>query len=342
MTAALTLVAALSVPFASAQTTQPADQAASQQDPEQAKAEFEAYSAWYAAYKANDFAKTIELGEPFVQKFPNSKYTKFIRDFIPRARVQLFNQAQQQGNINEMIRRGREIIAADPSKEIDIVTALAVAIRQKELVANPPNFSHAAEATEFTKRTAELIEAGKIPTGADPKKFNETKGQTLGFLYQTLAMIEDKNRNNQDKALEYYVKAAQFEPNNPAYYFECGRIHQLKYAAATDKYNAFPEEKRKVAPESMEPDVKAAFDLINTEADAVINCWARFLGLAASSNSQAFPPAMRAEVTNALKELYKFRHPDEPDGYQKLIDQHRANSTPPGASGTGNTASSNQ
>jgi tetratricopeptide (TPR) repeat protein len=228
MTAALTLVAALSVPFASAQTTQPADQAASQQDPEQAKAEFEAYSAWYAAYKANDFAKTIELGEPFVQKFPNSKYTKFIRDFIPRARVQLFNQAQQQGNINEMIRRGREIIAADPSKEIDIVTALAVAIRQKELVANPPNFSHAAEATEFTKRTAELIEAGKIPTGADPKKFNETKGQTLGFLYQTLAMIEDKNRNNQDKALEYYVKAAQFEPNNPAYYFESGRIHKLK------------------------------------------------------------------------------------------------------------------
>ncbi len=246
------------------------------------------------------------------------------------------------GNINEMIRRGREIIAADPSKEIDIVTALAVQIRQKELVASPPNFSHAAEATEFTKRTADLIEAGKIPSGADPVKFNQTKGQTLGFLYQTLAMIEDKNRSNPDKALEYYVKAAQFEPTNPAYYFECGRLHQVKYGAAFDKYNAIPEDKRKVAPESMEPDVKAALDALNKEADAVIDCWARFLGLTAASNNAAFPPAMRAEVTNALKELYKFRHPDSPDGYQKLIDQHRANSTPPGASGASNTASTKQ
>lgn len=342
MMAALTLTAALSVPFAAAQTSQPAGQSAAEQDPEKAKAEFEAYSAWYAAYKAKDWSKVIELGEPFVRNFPTSKYADAVKKATPVARVQLFNQAREQGNISEMIRRGREIIAADPSKEIDIVIPIAVTIRQKELVSNPPNFSHAAEATEYTKRMADLIEAGKVPTGVDAATFNKTKNQTLGVLYQTLAMIEEKNRNNPDKALEFYAKATQFEPTNPAYYFECGRLHQVKYSAATDKFNALPEDKRKVAPENMEPDVKAAFDAINKEADAVIDCWARFLGLTASANNPAFPPAMRADVTNALKELYKFRHPDSPDGYQKLIDQHRANTTPPGSAGTGNTGSSNR
>jgi hypothetical protein len=34
--------------------------------------------------------------------------------------------------------------------------------------------------------------------------------------------------------------------------------------------------------------------------------------------------AVRGEVEKVLVELYKFRHPDSPDGLQKLIDQYKA------------------
>jgi hypothetical protein len=60
------------------------------------------------------------------------------------------------------------------------------------------------------------------------------------------------------------------------------------------------------------------------------------MALTAANNQ--FGPT-RGQVGQALDALYKFRHPDSPDGLQKLIDQYKgaggAASPPSGGTGTG-------
>src|SRR5262249_123240 len=83
-------------------------------------------------------------------------------------------------------------------------------------------------------------------------------------------------------------------------------------------------------PPDSNPQAKAILDEVNREADAVIDCWARFMGLTATNNPYG---TTRNDIGKALTELYKYRHPDSPDGLQKLIDQYRAGA-PAGSAAT--------
>lgn len=331
--AALTFSLALFMPLASAKTVggEPIVQ-----DPA-AKEEADAYGAWYTAYKAQDAAKTLELGKAFVQKFPSSKYSDFIKKDFLREYGILFGVAVQAKNVAEIIRIGKEALADSP-ENLDFASAVVVQIRLNELNATPPSYAHAADAADFAERSIRLTEAGK--TAGDPSKFN--KNVTLAYMHQTLAIISDHDKNP-DKALTEYEKAGTLEPTNPAYSFHCGRIHNDKYAAAATKYEAaqkkveaIPDADRSAA--EPKPEVKAALDEskaaladVNAQADAVITCWARFLGLTVDKKEWDIRP----RIQQAFTELYKFRHNGSTDGMDKLIDQNRANPS----SSTSNTAS---
>lgn len=315
MMAAFTFILALFVPLVSAQTQPAAGSQPAAQDP--AKEEYEAYTAWYTAYKAQDTAKALELGKAFVAKFPNSKYTDFIKKDNLRARGVLFNKAVQEKNMAEMIRIGKEVLADDPDN-LDYLMAMSVQLRQNELSASPGNFTHAAEASELTERAIRLIEAGKTPTPTQGVTFDKNK--TLGFFHWTLAIIDDHGQNT-DKAISHYMEAAKLDPMNATYNFQCGRLHQVKYAAAAKKYGDLPQADRDAAAAEMKPEVKAALDELNKEADAVINCWVRFLGLTATDMKGW--ETLRPQVSKTVTDLYKYRHNDSTEGLDKLIDQNK-------------------
>ena len=280
-----------------------------------AKEEADAYAAWYTAYKAQDAEKTLELGKAFVQKFPNSKFADFVKKDIGREYGILFNKYVQAKNIGEVIRIGKDYLAGDPDN-LDYLLAIVVQIRTNEISANPQNFAHASDATELSEKSIKLIEAGK--TAGDPKVFKDKV--TLGYLHQTLAIIYEHDKNV-DKALGEYDKAAAAEPANATYFFHCGRLHNAKYAAAAQKYQAMPEADRDAA--DQKPEVKAALEEVNKQADAVITCWARYLGLTADKKEGS--AEVRAQIEKALTDLYKYRHNDSTEGLQKLIDQNKQN-----------------
>jgi tetratricopeptide (TPR) repeat protein len=292
------------------------------------KAEADAYKAWYDV-RTSDVPKAMELAKAYLQKFPDGQYAKYLKtQWIPSQRGVLFTQAMnaKPPDIAKMIQLGNEALGEDPNN-LDYLYLLAYTLRQSEL-ANK-NFSHAAEEADYTNRAIKLFEEGKVPAVVDKGKFN--KNSTLAYLYQTLAVIEQGNKKNTDKALEYYRKAATLDPTDPANYLNCGSLHQGKYQTAAAKYQAIPEADRTAS--DPKPEVKAALDDVNKEADAVIDCWARFM--AVSANNAAYGPT-RTQVSSALTDLYKYRHPDSPDGLQKLIDQYKAQA---GAPSAGNTAS---
>src|SRR5262249_45785369 len=232
------------------------------------KEETDAYTAWYNATRETnkDWAKIMELGKAYLQKYPQGDYVKYIKPSISQARTQMLTKAAQDKNIAEIIRLGKEAAVEDPSSEVDYYTFIVGQIGTLELFAQPANFAHAADATDLANKSIALIEGGKLPKGAN-------KNVLLAYLNSVDAVIE-KNNKNTDKAIEYYSKAANYDPSNPQYSLQCGSLHQQKYAAAATKFQAIPEADREAEPDKMKPEVKAVLDEVNKEADAVIQCWA--------------------------------------------------------------------
>lgn len=325
--AALGLVLALLVPTYGARVADAALAPSFMQDP--TPDEYAAYKAYYDANAAKDYAKAMDFAKVYVEKFPAGKYADYLKKWIIQIRGYLFNEAMKAKNTVEMIRLGKEALAADP-ESLDYLYLLAFGIRGNEILAATPNYSHAADAVEYSQRCIKLIEAGKVPAVVDKTKFNQN--QSLSLLYQTLALIDD-NGGNVDKALEHYKKSSDLDSTKPFNFLKQGALHQTKYQAAAQKYGSFPEADRTADP--AKPEVKAALDELNKQADAVIDNWARFMGLTAVKNDFG---ETRSQVEKALIELYKFRHPESADGLQKLIDQYRAGNPPATAANTNSAA----
>jgi hypothetical protein len=322
LVAVLGMMLALSVPFASARATQ---------DPSPDEAA--AYKAWYDAVKEKDAAKVYQLSKDFVAKYPNSKSAATVKPYIASARGQLFNAAKTAKNIGEELRLTKEALEENP-ENLDYLYLMTIDIRTVEMEANPPNYSHATEAADYSARAAKLIEAGKPANVFKP----EAAKAVLAYLYQTSAMIEAKN-NNQDKAIELYRKSTATDPANGILntqnYLALGVIYQLKFGAAAKKYEAIPEADKTADP--LKPEVKAVLDDVNAQADAVIDVWARFLALPDSAKYGKTAESVKAEF---LK-LWKYRHDDKTDGAEEFINSKKSSaaSTTP-ASGAATTTKS--
>jgi tetratricopeptide (TPR) repeat protein len=308
--AVLMFLLALSAPLTFAQDTsaKPAAQDA-------AAEEAAAYKAWYDANNAKNFPKAMELAKAYLEKYPNGQYAAYLKDkWIPGARKVLLSEAVTAKNLPEIDRLGKEIMASDP-ENLDFALFLASQLRTLDT-----NFQYAPDTVQFTQTAIRLIDAGKTPAPTNPPKpFMKT--ETLGYLHDTLASIDEHDKNT-DKALEHYEHAATIDAGNARYFFNCGRLHQTRYADAAKAYQALPEADR-TAPEP-KPEVKAALDKVNQEADGVINCWARFMGLPKND----YPPDVKQKVQTALTDLYKYRNNGSDTGLQKLIDDNKASPTP--------------
>src|SRR5689334_6218548 len=307
--AVLMFMLALSAPlaFAHAVSAQPVAQDA-------AADEAATYKKWYDLNNQKDYPNALEAAKAYLEKYPNGQYAAYLKKWIPQARAALLNAAVQSKNLADVDRIGKDIMAADPDN-LDYALFLASQLRTSDT-----NFQYATDTEQFTETSIRLIEAGKTPApGNPPKPF--PKGETLGYLHDTLATIAEHNKNN-DKALEHYEHAAMADPMNARYFFNIGRLHQARYAAAAAAYQALPEADR-TAPEP-KPEVKAALDKVNAEADGVINNWARFMGLPKND----YPADVKQKVMTALTDLYKYRNNNSDAGLAQLIEANKTSPTP--------------
>jgi len=280
--------------------------------------EVTAYGAFHAAQTAGDNAKAAELARAYLEKFPKGQYAEFLAKWITGARWAGFNEAIKKKDMAGMVTIGREGLAADPA-DVNYLYWMALNLRQNELLAagEPANIDAAAE---FSKKAIERIEGGAVPVGVDAAKWN--KDAHLAWLNQSLALIAAKQGRG-DEALQYYEKSSALSPKDVALNARntlgCGTLHKAKYDAAVAKYQALPEASRTSDPPAAE--AKAAIDSANAEADAAIECWARFLAVTAANPSET-----RTRVEQALGALYTYRHPDQPQGYQALVEKYKTGS----------------
>jgi tetratricopeptide (TPR) repeat protein len=279
--------------------------------------EVTAYTAFHAAQTAGDAAKATELARAYLEKFPKGQYAEALTKWLGGARWARFNEAIKKKDMAGMVTVGREALAQDPA-DINYLYWMAVNLRQNELLGGGD--ANAAAAAEFSRAAIERIEAGAVPVGVDAAKWN--KDAVLAVLHQNLALVAAR-QDKADEALQHYEKSSALAPRDVAINARntlgCGTLHKSKYDDAVARYQALPEAARTSDPPSA--DATAAVDLANKEADAAIQCWARFLAVTAANPSET-----RNKVEQALAALYQYRHPDQPQGYQALVEKYKAGS----------------
>jgi len=275
--------------------------------------EVAAYAAFHEASQAGDTARALEAAKAYLEKFPSGQYAEFIKKWQDTARMTQLDVAIKEKRTADMIKVGEEILAKDP-ENLNVIYALAFNIRRNELLASPPVFQNAEAAVGLAKRAIALIESGKTLTGVE--KFD--KDATLAWLTQILAINEGRN-NNMAEAIKLYEKSSALAPNDPIVarnMLGVVALRQGKYGELAKAYNALPEADRG-APEP-KPEVKAAKEALNLEADALIEAAAGFV---AYGRTKALPPATVDRVNQLLETVYKSRFPEDTtlEGLKKIL-----------------------
>ena len=272
------------------------------------------YRAFHEASQAGDIARAIDAANAYLEKYPSGQYAEFVKKWQDTARMTQLDVAIKEKRTADMIKVGEEILTKDP-ENLNVIYALAFNIRRNELLAAPPVFQNAAVAVDLAKRAIALIEAGKTLTGV--ASFD--KDATLAWLTQILALNEGKN-GNMSEAIRLYEKSSALAPNDPIVVARnklgVVALRQGKYAELAKAFNALPEAER-AAPEP-KPEVKAAKEALNLEADALIEAAAGFV---AYGRTKGLAPATVDRVNQVLETVYKGRFPEDAalEGLKKIL-----------------------
>jgi len=297
--------------FAAALTLAPAAPAAAQ---EVVQDEGAAYRAWHEASQAGDNAKAMAAAKAYLEKYPKGQYADFIQKWYGTAQMTALDAAIKEKRTADMIAVGRDILATDP-ENLNVLYALAFNIRRNELFAAPQNFTNAPAAVEFSKKAIGLVESGKTLTGV--QTFD--KNGTLAWLTQVLAVNEGKN-GSPAEAIKLYEKSTALAPDDPQIaarnLLAVVTLRQAKYGELAKAYNALPEADRSAA--EPKPEVKAAKDALNAEADGLIEAAARFV---AFGKTKGLPAATVDRVNQLLQTVYKGRFPEDAtlEGLKKIL-----------------------
>ena len=273
-----------------------------------------AYRAWHDANQAGDNAKAMAAARTYIEQYPTGQYADFLKKWYGTAQMTALDASIKEKRTADMIAVGREILAAD-SENLNVLYALAFNIRRNELFAAPPNFTNAPAAVEFSKKAIALVESGKTLTGVQ----NFDKNATLGWLTQILAVNEGKN-GSAEEAIKLYTKSTALAPEDPSVaarnLLAVVSLRQSKYSELAKAYNALPVEDRAAA--EPKPEVKAAKDALNAEADGLIDAAAGFVAFGRTKDQ---PAATVDRVNQLLETVYKGRFPEDAtlEGLKKIL-----------------------
>lgn len=276
------------------------------------------YRAFHEASQTGDTARALEAAKAYIEKYPGGQYADFIKKWQDTARMTLLDSAIKEKRTADMVKAGQEILAADP-ENLNVVYALAFNIRRNELMASPPVYTNAAAAVEYARRGIALVEGGKTLTGV--ASFD--KNTTLAWMTQILAIAEGRG-GNAAEAIKLYERSTSLAPNDPLVarnLLAVVSLRQGKYGELAKAYNALPEADRAAAEPT--PEVKAAKDALNAEADALIDAAAAFV---AYGRGKGLPPATVDRVNQMLETVYKGRFPTDAalEGLKKILAEKGA------------------
>jgi tetratricopeptide (TPR) repeat protein len=173
-----------------------------------------------AAYKAfhdapmSDTNKKIELGEAFLQKYPQSRYKSPVYSALTFEFLQL-------GQVQKMEQYGEMEIALSPN---DVSTlALLGQTLPRSLHGNPPDADKVlAKSEQYSKQAIEITPTLPKPPEMTDEQFEKAKNQTLAMAHGALGLVFIRRGKNAE-AIPELETSVKIDPTpDPVNYYLLG------------------------------------------------------------------------------------------------------------------------
>jgi tetratricopeptide (TPR) repeat protein len=180
-----------------------------------------------AAYKAffdvlpNDSAKKIELGEAFIQKYPDSRYKSPVYGALTYAYVQA-------GNMQKMQEIGEKEIALSPN-DVSTLALLAQTLPRgvRGSASAPENVQMLAKAEQYSKQAIEVAPTLAKPESMTEEAFSSAKNQALAMAHSGLGLVYVRRGKNAE-AIPELEQAIKIDPNpDPVNYYLLGMANKV-------------------------------------------------------------------------------------------------------------------
>jgi tetratricopeptide (TPR) repeat protein len=138
------------------------------------KQEKKAYNTFHDM-QPTDAAKKTQLGEAFLQQYPQSQYRSEVVGWLATAYM-------QQGQVDKLEAQGESELQQKPQNPLTI-GLLGSNLARAVTGSNPDAQKRLDKAEEFCKHAIEIANGLQKPEGVADDKFNAAKNQALGFAY---------------------------------------------------------------------------------------------------------------------------------------------------------------
>ena len=173
-----------------------------------------------AAFKAlsdvppTDQAKRIELGEAFLQKYPNSRYRSPVYGTLVMAFV-------QSGQVEKMEQVADKEIALNPN-DVQILAVVGQTLPRAMNSKTPNPDKVLAKAEESSRKAIELTPTIPKPATVSDDSFTMVKNQTLGMAHGGLGLVYIR-RGKFSEAIPELNQAVTIDPTpDPVNYYLLG------------------------------------------------------------------------------------------------------------------------
>ena len=179
-----------------------------------------------AAYKTffnvvpNDSAKKIELGEAFIQKYPESRYRSPVYGALTFAYVQA-------GNMQKMQEIGEKEIALAPN-DVSTLALLAQTLPRgiHGSASSAENMQTLAKAEQYSKKAIEIAPTLPKPDGMTDESFAGAKNQALAMAHSGLGLVYVRRGKNAE-AIPELEQAIKVDPNpDPVNFYLLGMANK--------------------------------------------------------------------------------------------------------------------
>jgi tetratricopeptide (TPR) repeat protein len=161
-----------------------------------------------------DVPKKNQMGEDFVQKYPQSRYKVEIYSWLVKGYYGV-------GQIDKMEAAGEKELAIQP----DDATTLAImgSILPRAMNASTPDpMKRLAKAEQYSKKALELIPTLPKPAGLTDEQFTAAKNQTSAMAYSGLGLVAYRRGKFED-AIPNLEQSVKLDPNpDPVNYYLLG------------------------------------------------------------------------------------------------------------------------
>jgi len=178
-----------------------------------------AYKTFFAVVQ-NDSAKKIELGEAFLQKYPESRYRSPVYGALTFAYVQA-------GNMQKMQEIGEKEIALAPN-DVSTLALLAQTLPRgiHGSASSAENMQTLTKAERYSKKAIEIAPTLPKPDGMTDESFAVAKNQALAMAHSGLGLVYVRRGKNAE-AIPELEQAVKVDPNpDPVNFYLLGMANK--------------------------------------------------------------------------------------------------------------------